>query len=52
MAEYAKRLLLINDETLSSAERNLCASAYKNLVNNRRAELKVLNAIGKKIGIK
>ena len=39
-------------EPLSGAERNLCSSAYKNLVNNRRAEIKVLNAVAKKVGLK
>lgn len=51
MAELANKLLLMG-EPLTAAERNLCSSAYKNLVNNRRAELKVLHAVGKKIGSK
>ena len=51
MAELANKLLLLG-EPLTAAERNLCSSAYKNLVNNRRAELKVLHAVGKKIGSK
>lgn len=48
MVESADKLLLLGQQ-LSGAERNLCASAYKNLVNNRRAEIKVLNAIAKKV---
>lgn len=49
MADYADELLLLGEQ-LTGAERNLCSSAYKNLVNNRRAEIKVLNAVAKKIG--
>lgn len=51
MAQYANKLLLLGEQ-LTSAEKNLCASAYKNLVNNRRAEIKVLNAIANKLGNK
>lgn len=51
MAEYANKLLLLGEQ-LTSAQKNLCASAYKNLVNNRRAEVKVLNAISNKMGSK
>lgn len=36
MITYADKLLTF-DEELTSAERNLCASAYKNIISNRRA---------------
>lgn len=38
MVTYANKLFLC-DEELSNSERNLCASAYKNIVSNRRAYL-------------
>lgn len=44
MARFCQRLLIQEDE-LTSAERNLCSSAYKNLISNRRAELRVLDSI-------
>ena len=48
MAKYANKLFLLEEE-LTAAERNLCASAYKNLVSNRRAEIKVLASIENKL---
>lgn len=51
MVMYADKLLTIEEE-LSSSERNLCASAYKSVVSNRRAELKVLEAASKKLSHK
>lgn len=48
MIQFANKLLVSKDQ-LTSAQRNLCASAYKNIVNNRRAQIKVLDAISKKI---
>ena len=36
MVVYANKMLL-SDEELTSSERNLCASAYKNIISNRRA---------------
>lgn len=37
--------ILLSEEELTPAERNLCSSAYKNVVSSRRAELKVIQAI-------
>lgn len=48
MVTYADKLFLF-DEELTSAERNLCSSAYKNVISNRRAELKVLESIQNKL---
>lgn len=48
MVKFANKLFLLEEE-LTSAERNLCASAYKNLVSSRRAELKVLDAVEQKL---
>jgi 14-3-3 protein epsilon len=41
MVTFADQILLSQEE-LVPAERNLCASAYKSLVASRRAELKVI----------
>ena len=48
MVRYANSMFLLEEE-LNAAERNLCVSAYKNVVANHRAELKVLDAAEKKL---
>jgi hypothetical protein len=47
MLTFADEILL-SEEELTPAERNLCASAYKNVVSSRRAELKVVQAMNAK----
>lgn len=47
MLTFADEILL-SEEELTPAERNLCASAYKNVVSSRRAELKVVQAMAGK----
>lgn len=44
MLTYADEILQ-SEEELTPAERNLCSSAYKNVVSSRRAELKVIEAM-------
>lgn len=48
MLTFADEILL-SEEELTPAERNLCASAYKSVVCSRRAELKVVQAMGGKV---
>lgn len=47
MLTFANQILL-SEEELTSPERNLCSSAYKNVVSSRRAELKVIQAVRSK----
>jgi len=44
MVTFADEILL-SEEELTPAERNLCASAYKSVVCSKRAELKVVQAM-------
>jgi hypothetical protein len=48
MLTFADEILL-SEEELTPAERSLCASAYKNVVCSRRAELKVIQAMASKV---
>jgi 14-3-3 protein epsilon len=44
MVEYVKKFANLGTD-LSSEERNIVSAAYKNVVGNKRAELRVLTAI-------
>lgn len=44
MIDYVDKLFMPENE-LSNAERNLCSSAYKNVIGNLRAEVKVLDSL-------
>ncbi len=47
MVEYVKKFANLGTD-LSSEERNIVSAAYKNVVGNKRAELRVLTAIEQK----
>jgi len=47
MVEYIKKFAQADTE-LTPEERNIVSAAYKNVVGNKRAELRVLTAIEQK----